>query len=100
EKFTADEWMMKYAGKQVYEQMWKPLLIGKFGPYYKDVNMAWMWARIKARTTRLGTFEGGFQKFADLFAEKLRALGVKILLGVSINSIKKDQASGRLNVDS
>ncbi len=100
EKVTADEWMMKYAGKQVYEQMWKPLLIGKFGPYYKDVNMAWMWARIKARTTRLGTFEGGFQKFADLFAEKLRALGVKILLGVSINSIKKDQASGSLNVDS
>jgi protoporphyrinogen oxidase len=92
--------MMKYAGKQVYEQMWKPLLIGKFGPFYKDVNMAWMWARIKARTTRLGTFEGGFQKFADLFAENLRALGVKILLGVTINSIKQDQASGRLNVDS
>ncbi len=100
EKVTADEWMMKYAGKQVYEQMWKPLLIGKFGPYYKDVNMAWMWARIKARTTRLGTFEGGFQKFADLFAEKLRALGVKILLGVSINSIKQEQASGQLIVDS
>ncbi len=99
EKFTADEWMMQWAGKQVYEQMWKPLLIGKFGPYYKDVNMAWMWARIKARTTRLGTFEGGFQKFADLFAEKLQALGVKILLGVSISSIKKDQASGSLNVD-
>ena len=99
EKVTADEWMMKYAGKQVYEQMWKPLLIGKFGPYYKDVNMAWMWARIKARTTRLGTFEGGFQKFADLFAEKLRALGVKILFGVSIQSIKQDQASGGLSVD-
>ena len=99
EKVTADEWMMKYAGKQVYEQMWKPLLVGKFGPYYKDVNMAWMWARIKARTTRLGTFEGGFQKFADLFAENLRALGVKILLRVSINSIKKDQTSGSLNVD-
>ena len=56
EKVTADAWMMKWAGKQVYEQMWKPLLIGKFGPYYKDVNMAWMWARIKARTTRLRTF--------------------------------------------
>ena len=61
EKVTAHEWMMKYAGKQVYEQMWQPLLVGKFGPFYKDVNMAWMWARIHARTTRLGTFEGGFQ---------------------------------------
>jgi protoporphyrinogen oxidase len=99
EKVTADEWMLKYAGKQVYEQMWKPLLIGKFGPFYKDVNMAWLWARIKARTTRLGTFEGGFQKFADLFAEKLREMGVGIQLGVSIKSIKQIQASGGLNVD-
>lgn len=92
EKVTADEWMMKYAGKQVYEQMWKPLLIGKFGPYYKDVNMAWMWARIKARTTRLGTFEGGFQKFADVFAEMLRDWRVEIRLGVRVESIKQEQA--------
>ena len=92
EKVTADAWMMKWAGKAVYEQMWKPLLIGKFGPYYKDVNMAWMWARIKARTTRLGTFEGGFQKFADLFAEKLRESGVGIRLGVKVESIKREQA--------
>lgn len=99
EKVTAHEWMMKYAGKQVYEQMWQPLLVGKFGPFYKDVNMAWMWARIHARTTRLGTFEGGFQKFADLFAEKLREKGVEIRLGVNIKSIKKDSASGGLTVD-
>jgi protoporphyrinogen oxidase len=92
EKVTADEWMLKYAGRQVYEQMWKPLLIGKFGPFYKDVNMAWMWARIKARTTRLGTFEGGFQKFADVFAEKLRGQGVEIRLGTKIESIKREQA--------
>ena len=99
EKVTAHEWMMKYAGKQVYEQMWQPLLIGKFASYYKDVNMAWLWARMHARTTRLGTFEGGFQKFADLFADKLREKGVEIRLGVSVKSIKKDQASGSLSVD-
>jgi protoporphyrinogen oxidase len=99
EKVTADEWMLKWAGKQVYEQMWKPLLIGKFGPFYKDVNMAWMWARIKARTTRLGTFEGGFQKFADLFAEKLREMGVEIRLGTQVRFIKQNQATGSLNVD-
>ena len=99
EKITADEWMLKWAGKTVYEQMWKPLLIGKFGPYYKDVNMAWMWARIKARTTRLGTFEGGFQKFADLFAEKLRKLGVEIKLNAQIKSIKQDRSTGSLTVD-
>ncbi|HLO13533.1 MAG TPA: NAD(P)/FAD-dependent oxidoreductase [Anaerolineales bacterium] len=91
EKYTADEWMQKYAGKRVYEKMWKPLLVGKFGPYYDQVNMAWMWARLKARTTRLGTFEGGFQKFANLFADKLREMGAEIRLGASVESIKREQ---------
>jgi protoporphyrinogen oxidase len=94
EQVTADAWMTKWAGRRVYEKMWKPLLVGKFGPFYRDVNMAWMWARIKARTTRLGTFEGGFQRFADLFAEKLREQGVEIRLGVSVKSIKRDAAKG------
>lgn len=99
ENVTAHEWMLKYAGKQVYEQMWQPLLVGKFGPFYKDINMAWLWARIHTRTTRLGTFEGGFQNFADAFAEKLRERGVEIRLGTSIKAIKKDQASASLSVD-
>ena len=98
EKFTADEWMRKYAGREVYEKMWKPLLVGKFGPFYKDVNMAWMWARLKARTTRLGTFEGGFQKFADLFAGILNKMGVEIRLGTSVKFIKRNQAQG-LSID-
>jgi len=98
EKFTADEWMRKYAGSEVYEKMWKPLLVGKFGPFYKDVNMAWMWARLKARTTRLGTFEGGFQKFADLFGGILNKMGVEIRLGTSVKFIKRNQAQG-LSID-
>jgi protoporphyrinogen oxidase len=98
EKVTADSWMMKWAGRNVYEKMWKPLLIGKFGPYYQDVNMAWMWARIKARTTRLGTFEGGFQNFANLFAQRLREQGVEIRLGARVESIKREQ--GKLSIKS
>ncbi len=96
EKVTADSWMLKWAGKRVYEKMWKPLLIGKFGPFYRDVNMAWMWARIKARTTRLGTFEGGFQNFANLLAEKLRGMGVEIKLGAKVESIKREHPGGHL----
>ena len=98
EKVTADAWMMKWAGRNVYEKMWKPLLIGKFGPYYQDVNMAWMWARIKARTTRLGTFVGGFQRFADMFADRLREMGVEIRLRAQVSSIRP-APDGRLALD-
>lgn len=96
ERVTADQWMLKWAGRNVYEKMWKPLLVGKFGPFYRDVNMAWMWARIKARTTRLGTFRGGFQAFADRFADRLTEMGVDLRLGASVNSIRRGEAGGLL----
>ena len=91
EKVTVEDWMRKWAGAEVYGKMWQPLVIGKFGPYHKDVNMAWMWARLKARTTNLGTFKGGFQAFADRFAEILQAAGVKIRLGTRVTSIERKQ---------
>jgi protoporphyrinogen oxidase len=90
ERFTADEWMTHWAGRRVYEKMWKPLLVGKFGPHFREVNMAWMWARLKARSTRLGTFEGGFQAFADKFAQRLREMGVDLRLGVQVRSIHRE----------
>ena len=95
ERHTADGWMTRWAGRRVYEKMWKPLLVGKFGPYYQDVNMAWMWARLKARSTRLGTFEGGFQNFADLFAQHLREMGADLRLGTGVQSIRRAPAGGR-----
>ncbi len=94
EKFTADEWMRKWTGRAVYERMWKPLLVGKFGPYYDRVNMAWMWARLKARTTHLGTFQGGFQRFADLFAQRLLDSEVKIRLKAVVRTIKQEADTG------
>ena len=64
-------------------------MIGKFGEEYaREVNMAWMWARLHARTTRLGTFTGGFQTFGDRFADRLRQMGVTIRLGTRIQAIQ------------
>lgn len=87
EKFTAHEWLQKWAGKRVYEKLWKPMLEGKFGPHYRDVNMAWFWARFKARTPRLGTYKGGFQAFASDTADQLRTAGVDIRLNTRVQTI-------------
>jgi protoporphyrinogen oxidase len=101
EKTTVDSWMRKWAGDKVYELMWEPMMVGKFGPYYKDVNMAWFWARIHARTTRLGTYTGGFQAFADDFAQKLTDLGVEIRYQNQVAGIKPvDEGGVTLEVDS
>nr|PZN54086.1 MAG: hypothetical protein DIU68_11225 [Chloroflexota bacterium] len=75
ERFTAHEWFLKYMGAGGYNKFFRPLLIGKFGEEYQKINMAWMWARIHARSLRLGTFEGGFQAFLDLLAQQLQERG-------------------------
>ncbi|GAB4501927.1 MAG: NAD(P)/FAD-dependent oxidoreductase [Anaerolineales bacterium] len=100
EKFTVDEWMRKWVGERVYKLMWEPLVVGKFGEKYaKQVNMAWMWARLHARTTRLGTFAGGFQAFSDQFAQKLRERGVTMRLGTPVTRIERDSASGQIRLE-
>ena len=96
-----EAWLRKWAGQAVYEQMWQPMLEGKFGETYShQVNMAWMWARLHARTTRLGTFQGGFQRFSDLFAEKCSEHWVcRIELNTPVSSIQPDTNGGiELNI--
>ncbi|MBN1230443.1 MAG: NAD(P)/FAD-dependent oxidoreductase [Anaerolineales bacterium] len=87
EKYTVNDWMRKWAGDKAYELMWKPLMDGKFGPYAEKVNMAWLWARLTARSTKLGTYEGGFQQFSDDFYDILKSKGVKILLETPVEKI-------------
>jgi protoporphyrinogen oxidase len=95
EGHTVDAWMRRWAGNRVYELMWQPLMIGKFGERYaKQVNMAWMWARLKARTTRLGTFQGGFQAFADQFAKLIQGMGVSLQLNSPVGQITSSVQGG------
>jgi protoporphyrinogen oxidase len=87
EHVTADAWMRRWVGDRAYEILWEPLLVGKFGPHYRDVNMAWFWARFKARTPRLGTFVGGFQAFMDDFAAHIQTLGAELKLNTAVDAI-------------
>ncbi|MCQ3931644.1 MAG: oxidoreductase [Chloroflexi bacterium] len=87
EQYTAHEWLLKKMGRQAYETLWMPMLIGKFGEFYREVNMAWFWARIHSRTTRLGTFEGGFQAFLEVLAARVQQDGAVIRLSTPLKSI-------------
>lgn len=99
EKTTADEWMRRWCGERVYNTLWKPLLVGKFGEeHYRTVNMAWLWARLHSRTTRLGTFVGGFQVFLNKLADHVRSLGAEIRLNSAVTAIKKT-ADSQLSIE-
>lgn len=88
EQETADRWMRRWYGDKIYNITWRPLLIGKFGPYYQQANMAWMWARLKVRSPRLGYFQGGFQMFVDALTETVRRRGGEIRLREPVQEIR------------
>ncbi|MBI5348708.1 MAG: NAD(P)/FAD-dependent oxidoreductase [Chloroflexi bacterium] len=101
ERVTADAWTRKWYGERVYKTFWRPLLVGKFGEENLDVvNMAWLWARLHARTTRLGTFVGGFQKFLEMLADVVKGQGAEIKLNTTVTGIKKDGDRIRLEYGS
>ena len=98
EKYTAHEWCIHWLGQCGYEVIMEPLLVGKFGDYYKEVNMAWLWARIYKRSPRLGYFVGGFQAFVDALTQKVKARGADLRLKVTITAITP-QPDGRFHLE-
>jgi len=99
EGITAEEWTRRAVGERAYKVLWKPMLISKFGEEnYRDVNMAWFWARLYKRTPRLGYFVGGFQGFADLLVERVRAQGGEVRLGTAVRAVRP-AADGRLRLE-
>ncbi len=99
EGITADEWFMRYMGAAGYDKFFKPLLIGKFGEDYDRVNMAWMWARVHARSLKLGIFQGGFQAFLDTLAAALTERGAKFCLNTPVERIGFDGGMATLRVN-
>jgi protoporphyrinogen oxidase len=97
ESVTAHAWLRRWMGAHVYETLWQPLLVSKFGDHYQKVNMAWFWARVKARTARLGTFRGGFQAFLEALADRVRRLGVQVRLQAPVGKVEP-QAGGGLRL--
>jgi len=94
ERVTAHEWLSRHMGRRCYEVLWGPLLVSKFGACAREVNMAWFWARIKARTPRLGTFEGGFQALLDALAERIQREGVFVRLNAPVERIDSHRDRG------
>lgn len=97
EKVTAKEWMTRYAGEFAYKAMWEPMMIGKFGEYADQVNMAWLWARIYSRSTSLGTYDGGMQSFFDYFTQVLTERGVDFRFDTAVGKVSRQD--GKWDVD-
>jgi protoporphyrinogen oxidase len=72
EKIKAVPFLEKSMGEKAYDLIWKPQMVGKFGDSAQEISLAWFWARIKKRTTKLAYPEKGFLEFANNIVQHIK----------------------------
>ena len=97
EGITAEEWIINNCGKDIYEKIWEPLLISKFGKAKDQISMAWLGGKIILRSSsgkvngeELGYLEGSFSKLTDSLNMYLKEKGCKIKCNSNIQRIYKE----------
>src|SRR6266446_4500903 len=88
------EWFYRYAGKEVTDSLWKPLLTVKFGPYFDQVPVAWMIGRLAQRMhsrkggdERLGYLKGSLHVLRERLLEKLFVMRVELLQDAPLTAV-------------
>ena len=54
ERITARAWIERRMGRQAWDEVWGPLLRGKFGERADDIAMVWLWSKLRLRRSVKG----------------------------------------------
>lgn len=89
ERVTAASWIRSRMGAQAWDQVWGPLLRGKFGSRAEEIAMVWLWSKLRlrrqirgseARRERLGYPRGTWEVLFAALADAVEAGGGRILV--------------------
>ena len=92
EGVTARDWLVRHMGRRTYEVIWEPLLRGKFGEYYDQVSMAWLWGKIYLRVAsrrgfqkeRLGYPMGSFGEVFERLCQRIAEQGGEVHISAAV----------------
>ncbi|MBI2404566.1 FAD-dependent oxidoreductase [Candidatus Gottesmanbacteria bacterium] len=91
ENVTAEPFFKTIGGSTSWRILWEPLMAGKFGELAPTIAASWLAARIKKRTPRLCSIEGGFQTLVTALAGAIKKNHGKILINTSVTSVPLDK---------
>jgi len=95
ESLTVKEWLISLCGKKVYETVWEPLLIGKFGLFAEDISAVWFWKKLalrggsrgKSGSEELAYYSGGFSALADAMGKAIEQKGGTIRTNTVVSDL-------------
>ena len=96
EDLTAEEWLVRLGGREVYDAVWEPLLQGKFGDYAPEISAVWFWNKLKLRGGSRGRggeevlayYRGGFAALAAQMANAISSKGGSIRLSTPVTELR------------
>ena len=104
EQLTAEEWLVRLGGREVYQVVWRPLLEGKFGAHARDISAVWFWNKLKLRGGSRGRqgeevlayYKGGFAALAAQLAGEICRRGgmIRVESPVSGLVMRNGQVAG------
>ena len=107
EKITTEEWIKKNCGEAVYEKIWEPLLITKFGNQKNEVSMAWLWGKINLRSSsstangeKLGYLDGSFEVLTKKIETFLVENNCKFKMHTTVTQVLKEGEKYIVKTDS
>ena len=109
EGISVEEWLVRWSGRNTYENIWRPLLKAKFDGSFSQTPATYIWSRlVRMKSTRSGANQkeesghliGGYITLIKAMAERIEATGGKIYLRCPVNKVilKEGKAIG-LQID-
>jgi protoporphyrinogen oxidase len=96
EHVTAREWITKRMGRHAWEQVWGPLLRGKFGERAEDIAMVWLWSKLRlrrqikgeeAKGEKLGYPRSSWEPLLTALRDAIEARGGRVLIDRPVASL-------------
>jgi protoporphyrinogen oxidase len=88
ERVTARAWIERRMGRQAWDEVWGPLLRGKFGERADRIAMVWLWSKLRLRRSvkgedvrqeRLGYPRDSWEPLFGALASSVEAGGGRVL---------------------
>lgn len=95
---AALSWSTRWAGAHATDTVWRPLLEGKFGEHAEGVSAAWLWARVRYRSMRLGYLRGGFARLYDELAHRIEVAG-EVRASSPVSAIRSSGGAVEVDLD-
>ena len=88
---TIEEWLTRLSGRRAFEDLWRPLLVSKFGDAYRQMPALWYWSRFgrekgTGKETK-GYVTGGYKAITDRLVAALGGRGARLELDAPVTRI-------------